>query len=188
MVLSQWLLTDTLELILILLLSGLVLERQSASNLANPWRLESKGEVLSQVLLDNLLAWWHDLEAFLLAKLGLIEHSHNLPLLGGVVHDWDVLSNEAACRHSELELGADLLRNGCELVLVKADVRTINRLQDNVASVAGRLGRVAVQLEQVLVRVEVLVGDVLLVLAVGSDCALLDDLVLGCSQIGQQDA
>ena len=80
-VLSKWLLTNTLELVLILFLGRFVLQGEGTSNLANPWWSEGQTEVFSKVLLDNLLAWWTDAEAFDLAKLGLLKVGNDLPLL-----------------------------------------------------------------------------------------------------------
>ena len=83
----------------------------------------------------------------------LVQSGHDLPLLARVVLDRDVLGDDASRWDSELELGLDFLGNGRELVLVEPDVGPVERLEDHIASVGGRLGRVASQLEGVLVGV-----------------------------------
>ena len=77
------------------------------------------------------------------------------------------------------------MRNCSQLVLVQANVTAIERLQNHVTSVAGWLGRIAIQLEQVLVRVEIIRGSILVFFDV-CRCTLTCGLWSG--QVRKQDA
>ena len=97
--------------------------------LHNPVGLESQHEVL-HLFLRNSQSLRLKLEVVALH----FKVSYNLPFLTGVVHDGDLLLTGQACWHSEFELSPDLLWDGRQFVLIQADVGTIERLEDDIAS------------------------------------------------------
>jgi hypothetical protein len=114
MVLGQWLFSDTLEFILILLFGGLVLQGEETRSLRHPLWPEGELEVLCHSLFHkNLTPVQREATTF-----GLFKGRNNLPLLAGVVYDRNLLRNISASWHSELKLGLDLLWDGCQLVLI----------------------------------------------------------------------
>jgi hypothetical protein len=60
--------------------------------------------------------------------------------------DGNVLANETSGRNLEFKLSLDLLRNSCQFILIESNIGSIQRLQNNIASVTGRFGRIACQL------------------------------------------
>lgn len=143
MVFGEWLLSYSLELVLVLLLGGLVLQSEETRGLAHPLRPEGELEVLLGALLDEHLAPV-EREGLWLA---LLQGGDDLPLLAGVVDDRDILRDVAASWHAELELGLDLLRDGGQLVLIEPDVGPVEGLEYHITGVRSRFGRVAGQLE-----------------------------------------
>ena len=130
-VLGEGLLTDSLELVFVLLLGRLILEREETRSLADPLRAEGQREVLRSSFLDEHLA---PVESEATSLAGL-EGRDDFPLLAGVVDDRDLLRDPATGRDAELELSLDLLRNGSELVLVEPDVCPVEGLENHVAGV-----------------------------------------------------
>ena len=66
--------------------------------------------------------------------------------------------NRTSGRDSKLKLSLDLLRNGCDLELVKSDVSAVEGLEDDVASVRSGFARTAGELEHVLVHLTLGLG------------------------------
>ena len=150
MVLGERLLTIALQLILVLLFRGVVLKREQGSVGHLPGRLKRQNEVLRSLLLDSQVAGLQREVVLLLVKLG-----NDLPLLARVVDDGDLLVAGQPGRYAELELRLDLLGDGREFVLVKADVSSVQRLEDHVACERCGLRWIAGQHELVLRRLGV---------------------------------
>ena len=144
-VFGEWLLSYSPELVLVLLLGGLVLQGEETLRLAHPSRPEGELEVLCCSLLDEHLAPV-EREASALAHFQVC---HDLPLLAGVVDDRNLLGDVATSWYAELELGLDLLRDGCQLVLVEPNVGPVEGLEYHITGVRSWLGRVAGQLKDV---------------------------------------
>ena len=144
-ILGQRLLTNTLQFVLEYLAGILVVESEHASDVAHPCGSEREEEVFGGALFDpDLVAG--ETEA---AALGLIEDRRHGPLLLGIVHDGDFLSDGAAGGDLEFQLRLNLLRDRVDLEFVEADVGAIERLEDIEAWVGGWLGRFDGHLEKV---------------------------------------
>ena len=141
-ILSQRFLTVALKLVLILLFGGVVAEGEEGGMLHDPGGFESQREELLVILFHRQSVRLKSEVVSLLIELG-----DNLPLLTRVVNNGDLLIALESGRHSELELGLDLLGNGGQLVLVESDVGAVQRLQDHVAGERGWLRWVAIKHE-----------------------------------------
>lgn len=159
MVDGQRFLANSFELVLVFFLGGLVFECQGGRDVADPLGLEEQGNIACFILLDYLLHWSYggtiSGQSEKLTFWLVCNHSGYFPLRTRVVNNWNVLGNHFPSWDSEFKLSFDFLRDRCQLVFVKPDVCSVQRLQYHITSVDCRLLRVAAQLKHVLLSVHV---------------------------------
>lgn len=97
-VLSKWLFSNTLKLILVFFFGRLIFKSEVAGDGAHPWGRKLELEVFSHTLFDGDGHARH-VEHVL---LGLHQVGSHLPLLGGIVYDRNVLNHMPASRNSKL--------------------------------------------------------------------------------------
>lgn len=121
-VFSEWLFSNSLQLIFVLFLGGLILESEQTCGLAYPLRPKSQLEILRGSFLDKHLAP-AELEVVTTGpSLALLESCNNFPFLTGIVHNWDLLRDLASCWHTEFKLSLNLLGNRGQFVLIQSDI------------------------------------------------------------------
>lgn len=148
-VFSEWLFTNSLQFIFVLLLGGLILESEQTCGLAHPLRPKSQREIVCESFLDEHLAPAELKVVTTGSSLALLKSCDNFPFLTGVVHNRDLLGDRASCWHTEFKLSLDLLGNRGQFVLIESDIGPIQGLEDHVASIGGWFRWVAGQFKDV---------------------------------------
>lgn len=148
-VFSEWLFTDSLQFIFVLLLGGLILESEQTCGLAYPLRLELQLEMVCESFLDQHLAP-AELEVVSTgSSFALLKSCDNFPFLTGAVHNRDLLGDRASCWHTEFKLSLNLLGNRGQFVLIQSDIGPVQGLEDHIASIGGWFRWVAGQFKDV---------------------------------------
>lgn len=147
-VFSEWLFTNSLQFIFVLLLGGLILESEQTCGLAYPLRPESQREIVSLCFLDQHLVPV-ELEVLTTGSFLLLKSCDNFPFLTGAVHNRDVLGDLASCWHTEFKLSLNLLGNRGQFVLIQSDIGPVQGLEDHIASIGGWFCWVAGQFKDV---------------------------------------